>query len=98
MHTKYPALIVLLAALLGTLSCSSSQDKDWAVNQLYEQDLVQYAKPMCGTGQYPGYGGNNNCFPGSVAPFGMIQWSPDTETINHKSGYFDRDKNIIDFS
>ncbi len=63
-----------------------------------QQDLVQYAKPMCGTDQYPGYGGNNNCFPGPVAPFGMIQWSPDTETTNHKSGYFARDRHIIDFS
>ena len=55
-------------------------------------DLVQYARPMCGTG------GDANTFPGAVAPFGMIQWSPDTEAGKREGGYSDRDKRISGFS
>ena len=55
-------------------------------------NLVQYAKPMCGTG------GDANTFPGAVAPFGMIQWSPDTETGMREGGYSDRDTRISGFS
>src|SRR6202000_1393232 len=55
-------------------------------------NLVQYAKPMCGTG------GDANTFPGAVAPFGMIQWSPDTEAGTRKGGYSDADTRISDFS
>ena len=55
-------------------------------------NLVQYAKPMCGTT------GDANTFPGAVAPFGMIQWSPDTEAGMREGGYSDRDTRISDFS
>src|SRR5208283_907122 len=55
-------------------------------------NLVQYARPMCGTG------GDANTFPGAVAPFGMIQWSPDTEAGMREGGYSDRDKRISGFS
>lgn len=62
-------------------------------------NLVQYAKPMCGTGTAPGVdAGGNNTFPGAVAPFGMIQWSPDTEDGRHICGYGDEDTHISDFS
>lgn len=47
-------------------------------------DLTQYVNPFIGTGDspLPDYlGGNSsaNTFPGATLPFGMIQWSPDTE-------------------
>jgi predicted alpha-1,2-mannosidase len=52
------------------------------------QDLVQYAKPICGTGTFPKVpAGDNNLFPGAVAPFGMIQWSPDTGAGTTPGGY-----------
>jgi len=86
-----------VAALSATVSCTRLRTAE-SHHEIAKQDLIQYARPMCGTGQYPGLGGNNNCFPGPVAPFGMIQWSPDTETLKHKTGYFDQDKTIIDFS
>src|SRR5690348_18299955 len=35
-------------------------------------DLLQYAKPLCGTAA------DGDLYPGASAPFGMIQWSPDT--------------------
>jgi predicted alpha-1,2-mannosidase len=55
-------------------------------------DLVREADPMCGTGAHA------NTFPGAVAPFGMIQWSPDTEAGKHKGGYSDLDHRISGFS
>ena len=62
-------------------------------------NLVQYAKPMCGTGGDSQRGiDNNNTFPGAVAPFGMIQWSPDTEEGLNPGGYADWDKRISGFS
>ena len=101
MKTKDLMVGVLVAALLGAVSCHLLRSTESALpakRGYPQQDWVQYAKPMCGTDQYPGQGGNNNCFPGAVAPFGMIQWSPDTETTNHKSDACPRDKHIIDFS
>ncbi len=38
------------------------------------ENLTQHVSPFCGTQ------GEGNTFPGAVAPFGMIQWSPDTTT------------------
>ncbi len=54
---------------------------------------------MCGTGTAQGVQwGDNNTFPGAVAPFGMIQWSPDTGDGRHVAGYGDDGKRISDFS
>ncbi len=62
-------------------------------------NLSQYAKPMCGTGTAKNIeAGDNNTFPGAVAPFGMIQWSPDTDSGEHMSGYGAEGKAISDFS
>ena len=55
-------------------------------------DPTQYALPICGTA------GDANLFPGATLPFGMIQWSPDTEVGRHLSGYAYNDKRISDFS
>ena len=61
-------------------------------------DLAQYARPTCGTGTARAPHGVNNTYPGATMPFGMIQWSPDTETGRHVSGYYFKDKRISDFS
>jgi putative alpha-1,2-mannosidase len=58
-------------SLLGTTSCSTAH-KGCAAGRSSEtghaiQNLVQYAKPMCGTAR------DANTFPGAVAPFGMTQ-------------------------
>jgi predicted alpha-1,2-mannosidase len=45
--------------------------------------------PMIGTA------GGGNAFPGASLPFGMVQWSPDT---NRETGYFYNDKQITGFS
>jgi predicted alpha-1,2-mannosidase len=45
-------------------------------------------------------GGAGNTFPGAVAPFGMVQWSPDTVpgTVNFAGGYTWDDGRIRGFS
>ena len=56
--------------------------------------LVDYVRPFVGTQ------GEGNTFPGAVAPFGMIQISPDTdmELWETASGYEYSDSSIIGFS
>ena len=44
------------------------------------------------------FGGGHN-FPGAAAPFGMVQWSPDTVPAERHSGGYDyRDRHIRGFS
>ncbi len=63
------------------------------------ENVVQYAKPICGTDVYPDVpAGQNNLFPGAVAPFGMIQWSPDTGSGTTPGGYKYYDTEISGFS
>ncbi|HLZ53080.1 MAG TPA: glycoside hydrolase family 92 protein, partial [Verrucomicrobiae bacterium] len=55
-------------------------------------DLVPYAKPLCGTAA------DGDLYPGVSAPFGMIQWSPDTGSGRHCGGYAYEDSGICGFS
>lgn len=69
------------------------------------QDAASYVNPMIGTA------GMGHCFPGACAPFGIVQLSPETDTIPHSvngkytgkvyeycSGYQYEDKTIVGFS
>jgi predicted alpha-1,2-mannosidase len=64
-------------------------------------DPAQYVNPFVGTqpgGPDFGHGGGaGNTFPGADAPFGMLQWSPDTVTHQH-GGYHYDDNRIYGFS
>ncbi len=88
--------------LLAATSCSTSEKSEMSAAEETGQgmqNLVQYAKPMCGTGDYPHTpAGQNNLFPGAVAPFGMIQWSPDTGAGTKPGGYAYYDTQISGFS
>lgn len=102
MKTTRPALSLIsllgLAAICGGAPQSSEAAPDSSAAAPLP-NLVQYARPMCGTGTAQGTdAGGNNTFPGAVAPFGMIQWSPDTESGQHICGYGDEDNRISDFS
>jgi predicted alpha-1,2-mannosidase len=62
--------------------------------------LADHVRVFAGT--RPGhdtFGGGHN-FPGATAPFGMVQWSPDTTPAdrNGRSGYDRRDSHIKGFS
>jgi len=69
------------------------------------QDVASYVNPMIGTA------GMGHCFPGACAPFGIVQLSPDTDTIPHNvngkysgkvydycAGYQYGDNTIVGFS
>lgn len=75
------------------------------VLSLKAQQLVDYVNPIIGTN------GMGHTFPGACTPFGLIQLSPDTDTIPHSidgvyqkntyeycAGYQYRDKTIVGFS
>jgi predicted alpha-1,2-mannosidase len=65
-------------------------------------NLTQYVNPFIGTDDsnspnpVPG-GAGGSTYPGSVAPFGMVQFGPDTPTAS-PSGYRYSDSTIEDFS
>lgn len=66
---------------------------------LYAQSTYDRVDPMIGTG------GEGHTFPGAVAPFGMVQFSPDTDTTcvvrecySHAAGYRYEDPTIQGFS
>ncbi|HEY1790325.1 MAG TPA: GH92 family glycosyl hydrolase [Verrucomicrobiae bacterium] len=101
MKIGYPAVLTGCTLLCIATSCSTSPQSRNGPSAPREhplQNLVQYAKPMCGTGIYPAYGGDNNLFPGAVAPFGMIQWSPDSGAGTRPGGYVYNDDQISGFS
>lgn len=69
------------------------------------QEPVDYVNPIIGTN------GMGHTFPGACSPFGLVQLSPDTDTIPHNidgkyqknayeycAGYQYRDKTIVGFS
>ncbi|HTR80600.1 MAG TPA: GH92 family glycosyl hydrolase [Bacteroidota bacterium] len=56
------------------------------------QNPAQYAVTTCGTS------GKGFTFPGASAPFGMIQWSPDTGPGVRKGGYSYNDSIVYGFS
>lgn len=72
----------LCLTLTGTLSAAGSGPAHAAGgNTPALRDLLPYADPMCGVG------GKGNTYPGATAPFGMIQWSPDTGPGRKMGGY-----------
>jgi predicted alpha-1,2-mannosidase len=92
-----------LAVLISTgLACGCATRHSYLDASVRTQpllNLVQYVNPLCGTSVAEGViWGDNNCFPGAVAPFGMLQWSPDTERGEHPGGYLYSDGRISDFS
>jgi predicted alpha-1,2-mannosidase len=56
------------------------------------QTLTTNVQPLNGTDN----GGDE--FPGAVAPFGMVQWSPDTSSLGQCGGYLYTDSQIVGFS
>lgn len=83
----------------------SDPDGSWVSPRpaLPEQQLLGFVDPLIGTAHAPGVtnaivGGNGgSVYPGAVAPFGMIQWSPDTPH-GEPSGYIYTDDHINGFS
>lgn len=74
-------------------------------SQAQDKDLTRYVKPIIGTAKM------GHVYPGATVPFGMVQLSPDTDTIPYEmngrynpdvykycAGYQYTDKTIVGFS
>jgi len=72
---------------------------------LHSRSVIDYVNPIIGTN------GMGHTFPGACAPFGIVQLSPETDTIPHNvdgryqgkvyeycAGYQHKDKTIVGFS
>lgn len=88
----------MLPCFLLSYSKATAQDRT-------AEDLVQYVKPIIGTQRM------GHTYPGATVPFGMVQLSPDTDTIPYSvdghynpdaykycAGYQYDDKTIVGFS
>ncbi|HTV39664.1 MAG TPA: GH92 family glycosyl hydrolase [Candidatus Sulfotelmatobacter sp.] len=100
MKTARFALTLVMVAAMVTSCVTAPKNNDQSASRPdYKlENLVQYAHPICGTGNYPAQWGDNNLFPGAVMPFGMIQWSPDTGAGLKPGGYSYNDTQISGFS
>jgi len=91
--------------LLATLALFSIQSFAQTASNSEVRDAASYVNPMIGTA------GMGHCFPGACAPFGIVQLSPETDTIPHSvngkytgkvydycSGYQYEDNTIVGFS
>ena len=83
--------LLLLPLTLLLFSCTKTVTVNKAVK---DQPLISYVNPFIGTG------GHGHTYPGAVAPFGMMQLSPDTrlEGWDGCSGYHYSDTHIYGFS
>ena len=93
---KRKDLFLFFVALTGTILSASAQ---------LQQAKTDYVNPMIGTE------GMGHTFPGACAPFGIVQLSPETDTIPHSvnghyqgkvyeycAGYQHTDNTIVGFS
>lgn len=87
-------LILRGTLALFTLLCGVSAVAQKKEKPLKFKDLSQYVDPFIGTG------GHGHTYPGAVAPFGMVQLSPDTrlEGWDGSSGYHYSDTIVYGFS
>lgn len=73
-------LVCLGVVSLGLTACSSTRPSSGlsSIPENVVKDPVAYVNPFIGTGSGGPIVGEINLFPGADAPFGMIQWSPQT--------------------
>jgi predicted alpha-1,2-mannosidase len=82
------------ASGLPTLHANCNSMLSLAESRSDEADVLQFVKPMIGTG------GHGHTYPGATVPFGMVQLSPDTynQGWDWCSGYHYSDDSIMGFS
>jgi len=91
--------VCVAAALALAATAALAQDAGG-----HPQDLAVYANPLVGTdAAQPDFGtggGAGNTFPGPTLPFGMVQFSPETDPsrVNYTGGYTYSDSTIRGFS
>lgn len=69
---------LIVTAIIGTAACfANAQNKS---------DLYKYIKPIIGTQKM------GHTYPGATVPFGMVQLSPDTDTLSYEdNGKYNKD-------
>ncbi|HEX3626388.1 MAG TPA: GH92 family glycosyl hydrolase [Verrucomicrobiae bacterium] len=105
MHTKTTIVAALAILCLMLTSCSNPQSQSSRERRAADREvrptrsdrhslpnLLIYANPFCGTTH------DGGLYPGATAPFGMIQWSPDSGTRPTLAGYNYRSSSIDGFS
>jgi predicted alpha-1,2-mannosidase len=102
------ALLVVLMSLAPAVHAQTRATRRGSVRQSVARaaGLTKYVNTFIGTANspLPDYlGGNSsgNTFPGATLPFGMIQWSPDTEKAfgkDERGSYLYADTSIRGFS
>lgn len=92
-------LVFILSSALGasaqdTAKTAAKPKKEKKEKPLKKKELTQFVNPFIGTG------GHGHTYPGAVAPFGMLQLSPDTrlEGWDGSSGYHYSDTTVYGFS
>ncbi|SDJ05455.1 alpha-1,2-mannosidase, putative [Pedobacter sp. ok626] len=69
---------LVVTALIGNIVC--------VVNAQNKNDLYKYVKPIIGTQKM------GHTYPGATVPFGMVQLSPDTDTLSYEeNGRYNKD-------
>ncbi|SMD16070.1 alpha-1,2-mannosidase, putative [Pedobacter nyackensis] len=69
---------LIVTAIIGTTACF--------VNAQSKSDLYKYVKPIIGTQKM------GHTYPGATVPFGMVQLSPDTDTLSYEdNGKYNKD-------
>ncbi len=85
-----PAAVTILVALLALALVAPGASAG---------GFATHVNPFAGTRPGPGTFGGGHNFPGASAPFGMVQWSPDTTpAAPHSGGYDYRDHHLSGFS
>jgi putative alpha-1,2-mannosidase len=87
--------VILVAAVLFVSDAPAQETKKKEKEKpLKKKELTQFVDPFIGTG------GHGHTYPGAVAPFGMVQLSPDTrlEGWDGSSGYHYSDTTVYGFS
>lgn len=89
---------ILRNALLAVLAVS--QQASYGQKTAAPLRLVDYVKPLIGTGAVDKNSLSGSNFPGATVPFGFVQLSPDTREApdDPASGYDYNDKTIVGFS
>ena len=84
---------ILTSICLFLTSCSNPKSqRSSSAPTLPLPNLLAYANPFCGTTH------DGSLYPGVTAPFGMVQWSPDSGKRPTLAGYNYRDSSINGFS
>ncbi|MGH7940612.1 MAG: GH92 family glycosyl hydrolase [Limisphaerales bacterium] len=87
------ALTLAITCCFFLTSCAKPRPRrSPAVATRTFSNLLVYANPFCGTTH------DGGLYPGATAPFGMIQWSPDSGRRPTLAGYNYRDTSIDGFS